>query len=126
MLSGEKVKRVEANEKQLIMESRRMVEYDSLLIATGGVPRTLNLPGSDLSNIFVLRDFASADTIIAAAENAQNVAVIGASFIGMEVAFSLMKRGKEVTVIAPDKVPFERTLGAEVGALLKRSTKRTA
>jgi len=120
VLRGEKVKRVEPGEKQLIMESGRMVEYDRLLIATGGVPRTLNLPGSELSNIFVLRDFASADTIIAAAENAQNIAVIGASFIGMEAAFSLTRRGKEVTVIAPDKVPFERTLGTEVGAMFQK------
>jgi NADPH-dependent 2,4-dienoyl-CoA reductase/sulfur reductase-like enzyme/nitrite reductase/ring-hydroxylating ferredoxin subunit len=120
VLSGEKVESVKPVEKQLIMESGRTVEYDRLLIATGGVPRTLNLPGSDLSNILVLRDFASADTIIAAAENAQNVAVIGASFIGMEAAFSLTKRGKQVTVIAPDKVPFEKTLGAEVGAMFQK------
>jgi len=90
------------------------------LVATGGVPRTLNLPGSDLKNILVLRSFDSADTIIAAAEKAQNVAVIGASFIGMEAAFSLRKRGKVVTVIAPDKVPFQKTLGSEIGELFQK------
>jgi len=120
VLQGELVKRVEPGEKHLIMEGGRVLEYDSLLVATGGIPRKLDLPGSDLTNIFVLRDFDSADTIIATAENAQNVAVIGASFIAMEAAFSLTKRGKQVTVIAPDKVPFERTLGAKVGALFQK------
>ena len=66
-----------------------------------------------------LRSFASADDIIAAAGGAQKAAVIGASFIAMETAASLKTRGIDVTVIAPDKVPFERVLGPEIGAVLK-------
>jgi len=120
VLHGKKVKSVSADKKELRLESGEALEYDRLLIATGGVPRTLNLPGSDLKNILVLRSFDSADTIIAAAEKAQNVAVIGASFIGMEAAFSLTKRGKSVTVIAPDKVPFQKTLGPEIGELFQK------
>jgi NADPH-dependent 2,4-dienoyl-CoA reductase/sulfur reductase-like enzyme len=120
IVSGEKVKRITANKKQLSLESGRTLEFDSLLVATGGIPRTLNLPGSNLKNIFVLRDFESADRIIAAVEKAQNIVVIGASFIGMEAAYSLTKRGKQVTVVAPDNVPFEKTLGADVGALFQR------
>jgi NADPH-dependent 2,4-dienoyl-CoA reductase/sulfur reductase-like enzyme/nitrite reductase/ring-hydroxylating ferredoxin subunit len=119
IVSGEKVKRITANEKQLSLESGRTLEFDKLLVATGGIPRTLNSPGSDLKNIFVLRDFESADRILASAENAQNIVVIGASFIAMEAAFSLRKRGKQVTVVAPDKVPFEKTLGAKIGGLFQ-------
>jgi NADPH-dependent 2,4-dienoyl-CoA reductase/sulfur reductase-like enzyme/nitrite reductase/ring-hydroxylating ferredoxin subunit len=115
----ERVKRVAKGSKEIEFESGGKLEFDSLLIATGGVPRTIDLPGSDLKNIFVLRSFTSADEIIAAAEKVQNVAIIGSSFIGMEAAFSLTKRGKRVTVIAPDKVPFERTLGSEIGNLFQ-------
>ena len=118
VLSG-KVKSVKADKKELQLQSGEVLEFDRLLIATGGVPRTLDVPGSDLGNIFVLRSFDSADAIIAAAEKAQKVAVIGASFIGMEAAFSMTKRGNSVTVIAPDKVPFIRTLGPEIGELFR-------
>lgn len=95
------------------------MSYDSVLIATGGIPRKLDLPGSDLGNIFVLRTFDNADEVIASAENAKRAVVIGASFIGMEAAFSLTERGISVTVVAPDKVPFEKTLGPEIGKLFQ-------
>jgi NADPH-dependent 2,4-dienoyl-CoA reductase/sulfur reductase-like enzyme/nitrite reductase/ring-hydroxylating ferredoxin subunit len=115
----EKVKRLARGSKQIEFENGGSLNFDLLLIATGGVPRTLDLPGSDLKNVFVLRSFSSADAIIAATEKAENIAVIGASFIGMEAAFSLTKRGKHVTVIAPDRVPFEKTLGPEIGKLFQ-------
>jgi NADPH-dependent 2,4-dienoyl-CoA reductase/sulfur reductase-like enzyme/nitrite reductase/ring-hydroxylating ferredoxin subunit len=119
-LRGERVKSVALDQKQVVLESGKTLAYDSLLVATGGTPRKLDVKGNDLTNIFELRDFNSADTIIAAVDKAQSIAVIGASFIGMEAAFSLTRRGKQVTVIAPDKVPFEKTLGAEVGAMLQK------
>ena len=115
----EKVKRVSKYSKQIDIEGGGNLDFDRLLIATGGVPRTLDLPGSDLKNIFVLRSFTSADEIIAAVEKAEKIAVIGSSFIGMEAAFSLTKRGKQVTVIAPDSIPFEKTLGPEIGKLFQ-------
>jgi NADPH-dependent 2,4-dienoyl-CoA reductase/sulfur reductase-like enzyme/nitrite reductase/ring-hydroxylating ferredoxin subunit len=115
----ETVKHVAKNSKQIEFESGGKLDFNSLLIATGGIPRTLDLPGSDLKNIFVLRSFTNADEIIAAAEKAENIAVIGSSFIGMEAASSLAKRGKQVTVITPDSTPFEKTLGSEVGGLFQ-------
>ena len=114
------VEKVDASAKTVVLKGGDTLGYDSLLIATGGIPRTLDLSGSDLKNIFVLRSFDSADEIIAAAETAQKVAVIGASFIGMEAASSLTKRGKFVTVIAPDEVPFQKTLGREIGELFQK------
>jgi NADPH-dependent 2,4-dienoyl-CoA reductase/sulfur reductase-like enzyme/nitrite reductase/ring-hydroxylating ferredoxin subunit len=120
VMRGKKVKRVTADTKMLELDGGEFLEYDRLLIATGGIARTLDLPGADLGNIFVLRSFDSADAIIAAAEDAKSVAVIGASFIGMEAAFSLRTRGKNVTVIAPDKVPFEKTFGTEIGEMFQK------
>jgi NADPH-dependent 2,4-dienoyl-CoA reductase/sulfur reductase-like enzyme/nitrite reductase/ring-hydroxylating ferredoxin subunit len=93
--------------------------FDSLLIALGGVPRSLDLPNADLKNIFTLRSFADSDAIVSAAANAKRAVVIGASFIGMETASSLRQRGLSVTVVAPDALPFERTLGVEIGRLFQ-------
>ena len=113
------VTNVDARTRRITFAVGDTMDCDSLLIATGGEPRRLNLPGSDLKNVFVLRSFDSADAIIAAAEGAKTAAVIGASFIAMEGASSLRQRGLSVTVVAPDKVPFEKTLGPEIGRLFQ-------
>lgn len=106
--------------KTITLNNGDDISFDRLLVATGGLPRTLNVPGSSLMNILALRSFDSADCIIAAAKGATEVAIVGASFIGMEAAASLRKRGLNVTIIAPDTVPFEKTLGPEIGALFQR------
>lgn len=111
---------VDAAAKTVTFQDGETLPYDSLLVATGGEPHRLDLPGTDLKNIFALRSFDSADAIIAAAQNAQNAVVIGASFIGMETACGLKERGLAVTVVAPGKVPFEQTLGAEIGQMLQK------
>jgi len=96
------------------------MDYDALLVATGGAPVRLNIPGSDLKNICVLRSFADADSMIETAKRSRRAVVVGASFIAMEAAYSLRERGLEVTVVAPAQEPFEATLGAEVGAVFRR------
>src|SRR5262245_49800249 len=116
---GKEVMRVDAQAKTISFKDGELLAYDALLVATGGEPRTLPVEGNDLKHVFTLRSFSDTDAIIAAAANAQRAVVIGASFIGMEAAASLRTRGLEVTVIAPDKTPFERTLGAEIGALFR-------
>jgi NADPH-dependent 2,4-dienoyl-CoA reductase/sulfur reductase-like enzyme len=94
--------------------------YDRLLLATGSEPVRLKTPGFDRPNVHTLRSLADARAIIAAAEGASRVAVIGASFIGLEVAASLRSRGLDVQVIAPDETPMERVLGRELGALVRQ------
>lgn len=117
---GREVARVDAKAKTISFKDGAQLVYDALLVATGGEPRTLPIPGSELKNVLTLRSFDDADAIIAAAENAKRAVVIGASFIGMEAAFSLRTRGLEVMVVAPERTPFEHTLGAEVGALFQQ------
>jgi apoptosis-inducing factor 3 len=119
ILRGRKAERVDAQAKTVSFEGGEQLAYDALLVATGGEPRALPIAGSDLKNVLVLRSFADADAIIAAADGAKRAVVIGASFIGMEAAASLKTRGLEVTVVAPDHTPFEKTLGAEIGALFQ-------
>jgi NADPH-dependent 2,4-dienoyl-CoA reductase/sulfur reductase-like enzyme/nitrite reductase/ring-hydroxylating ferredoxin subunit len=114
------VTRVDARTKTIAFESGETMEYDALLVATGGAPVRLNIPGADLKNICILRSFADADSIIETASRSSRAVVVGASFIGMEAAYSLRERGLEVTVIAPSLEPFETTLGAEIGALFRR------
>ena len=114
------VTRVDARTKTITFESGETMDYDALLVATGGAPVRLNIPGADLKNVCMLRSFADADSIIETAAHARRAVVVGASFIGMEAAYSLRERGLDVTVIAPSHEPFETTLGAEVGALFRR------
>ena len=119
ILRSKTVTSIDTAARTITFDHGETLRYDALLLATGGTPRTLDLPGSELKNVFVLRSFDSADDIIAAAESAQTIAVIGASFIGMETAASLRQRGKSVTVIAPDRVPFEKVFGGEIGEMFR-------
>ncbi|MEO0248787.1 MAG: FAD-dependent oxidoreductase, partial [candidate division WOR-3 bacterium] len=93
---------------------------DQCLLATGGVPRRLNVPGSDLENVFHLRSLEDARVIVAAVEQAKSVLVVGAGFIGMEVAASLRERGLEVHLVAPEKVPLVNVFGERVGKRIQR------
>jgi NADPH-dependent 2,4-dienoyl-CoA reductase/sulfur reductase-like enzyme len=96
------------------------LQGEKMLLATGGIPRTLDMEGEDLHGVNLLRSFANARTLRKQAEQADRAVVVGASFIGMEVAAGLVKRGCDVTVVAPESVPFERTLGPEIGRMYQR------
>lgn len=120
VLRDKEVVSVDAAKKTITFKDGYTLTCDSLLIATGGTPRPLDIPGSELKNIFVLRSFHDADAIIEAARGASRAVVIGASFIGMETASSLTERKLSVTVVAPGEVPFEKTLGPEIGKLLQQ------
>lgn len=105
--------------RRVTLTSGKTYSYDSLLLATGAEPRRLELPGATEERICYLRTFADCRALIAKAAAAARVAVVGASFIGLEVAASLRARGIEVHVIAPEAVPMEHTLGVEVGRFLQ-------
>ena len=94
------------------------LEYGALLLATGAAPIRLKIPGADAEHVHVLRSFADCRKLIEGVKTARKVVIAGASFIGMEAAASLRGRGLQVTVVAPEAVPFEKTLGAELGRAL--------
>ncbi len=93
--------------------------YGALLIATGADPVHLPIPGAAQVPVLYLRSWADGRAIVAKAAGAKRALVIGASFIGLEVSASLRKRGIEVDVVAPDKLPLERVMGAELGRLVQ-------
>lgn len=105
--------------RTLTLSTGDVLSYGALLLATGAVPIRLDIPGVDLPHVRVPRSLADCRAIIASTADAERAVVLGASFIGMEVAASLRARGLDVTVVAPEAVPFERTLGAEIGRTVR-------
>jgi len=93
--------------------------YDALLLATGADPIRLEIPLKAGARIFYLRTFADARAILAAAESAKAAVIVGASFIGLEVAASLRTRGVDVHVVGLEQVPLEHVMGREVGTFLR-------
>jgi apoptosis-inducing factor 3 len=105
--------------KQIELDDGERIAFDSLVLATGAEPKRPDTPGFDRPNVHVLRTLRDADAIIAEASKGRRAAVIGASFIGLEVAASLRQRDVEVDVIASDKVPLEKILGTAVGTMIR-------
>lgn len=95
------------------------IRYDALLLCTGAAPRRLRSPGTELDGVHYLRSVEDSDALRDAIKNATSVAVIGAGWIGAEVAASARQLGAEVSVIEMAAVPLERVLGAEVGAVFR-------
>ncbi|HMF44868.1 MAG TPA: FAD-dependent oxidoreductase, partial [Polyangia bacterium] len=116
---GARVESIDPAGHKLTLADGRDVAWDALLLATGAEPVRLPLPGGDQPHVLTLRTLADSRAIIERATRARKVVVVGASFIGMEVTASLRARGLEVHVVAPEAVPFERTLGPELGGFMK-------
>jgi 3-phenylpropionate/trans-cinnamate dioxygenase ferredoxin reductase subunit len=91
--------------------------FSKLLLATGAEPRRIPVPGADLDGVHYLRTFGDSDALRAAIESSSRVAVIGAGWIGAEVAASARQKGLEVTLIEQLDAPLERVLGRELGEI---------
>jgi NADPH-dependent 2,4-dienoyl-CoA reductase/sulfur reductase-like enzyme/nitrite reductase/ring-hydroxylating ferredoxin subunit len=116
---GARVTTLETSEKQVRLADGRAFTFDKLLIATGAEPLRLSIPGADRPHVFTLRSLADSRAIIEKAGTSRTAVVIGASFIGLEVAASLIERGLKVQVVAPDARPLERVLGPELGDFVR-------
>ncbi|KAJ5782125.1 hypothetical protein N7457_003899 [Penicillium paradoxum] len=117
---------VDFQQKSISTKSGKTVPYTKLVLATGGVPRTLPLQGlkGELNNIFTLRGIDDVQSILAAAGDAKkNIVVIGSSFIGMEVGNALSKN-HNVTIVGMESAPMERVMGVQVGQIFKSNLEK--
>jgi 3-phenylpropionate/trans-cinnamate dioxygenase ferredoxin reductase subunit len=118
LLAESTVASIDATAHTLALASGRELDYEKVLIATGGRNRRLRIPGAELPGIYYLRTVAECDAIKREAIAGRRAVVVGMGFIGCEVAASLTQLGLEVTAVFPGSNPLERILGEQIGALI--------
>lgn len=114
-----RVIKLDPAQSALTLSDSSRVTYGALLLATGAEPIRLTVPGATLPHVGVLRTLADCDALIDRIGTAHHCVVVGASFIGLEVAASLRARGLEVHVVAPEARPMERILGPAIGDMVR-------
>lgn len=119
LVTGVRAVDIDGTGRKVVLDNGRVLPYEALLLATGAEVIRLAIPGAELPHVHTLRTLADSRAIIARAQSAKNAVVIGASFIGLEVAASLRARGLAVTVVAPEAVPLERVLGPQLGGFVR-------
>lgn len=115
-----RVTTIDVARHQVQLEDGNRHSYDALLLATGADPIRLRVPGADLSHVHYLRTLADSRALVASALTSRRAVVIGASFIGLEVASSLRARGLEVHVVGREGCPMEKILGLRVGEFIRK------
>ncbi len=118
--------RIDPANHQVTLSDGRTLDYGALVLATGAAPIRLDIPGATLPHVFLLRTQERQPPHHRAIRDGQRVVVLGSSFIGLEAAASLRKRGLEVHVVSPDTLPLEKVLGAELGGFVKALHESTA
>jgi 3-phenylpropionate/trans-cinnamate dioxygenase ferredoxin reductase subunit len=119
LLTGTHVASADLGAHEVTLQDGSRMPFTRLLLSTGAAPRRLALPGADLPGVRYLREMGDSDALRAAITAAGRVVVIGAGWIGSEVAASARKLGAEVAIVAPGAVPLERVLGPEVGGVYR-------
>lgn len=113
--SGTRVSSVLRVEHRVVFDDQTTLGYDKLLIATGSNPRKLKIPGADLAGVYYLRTVEDSEALGAALESTPNVVVVGAGWIGLETASVARAKGCKVTVIEPNDVPLQMSMGTRMG-----------
>jgi len=110
LITSTRATQIDRTAQQVALEDGSVISYDSLLLATGGRPWRLPIPGNDLRNVFTLRTLADADAIRRAGQSGERALVLGGSFIGSEVASSLSQLGLRVSMVFPESRLLERVV----------------
>ncbi len=106
--------------RTLTLSGGARLSYSAALLAPGGIPRPLDVPGRDRPGVHVLRSRADASAILAELRDRPRVVIVGGGFIGLEAASALRKQQIPVEVILSQEIPFEPILGTEIGTMLRR------
>ena len=114
-----RVESIDVGARRVALSGGEQMPYDSLLLATGAAPRRLSVAGADLDGVHYLRTLADAEALSSAIRAAGRVAVIGAGWIGSEVAASARQMGAEVSMVEAAPLPLVRVLGPELGAFYR-------
>jgi NADPH-dependent 2,4-dienoyl-CoA reductase/sulfur reductase-like enzyme/nitrite reductase/ring-hydroxylating ferredoxin subunit len=120
LLLHSRVSSIDTKNRRIVVGNGKQLEFGALLLATGADPIRLPIEGASDSQLHYLRTFADSKAIIAKAASAKRVVIVGASFIGLEVAASLRARGVLVDVVAPESQPLERVMGSEIGLFVRK------
>jgi 3-phenylpropionate/trans-cinnamate dioxygenase ferredoxin reductase component len=110
---------IDPAERAVVLAGGERLGFDRLLLTTGAAPRRLPVPGADLEGVHLLRTVEDSDAIRAVLDAGGRLAVIGAGWIGCEVAASARQRGMEVTIVEPLSLPLERVLGPQLGGFYR-------
>lgn len=119
LLCGTRVTAIDAAARRVHLDRGAARPFERLLLATGADPVRLSVPGADLPHVCHLRTLADSRAIIDRAQRSRRAVVLGASFIGLEVAAALRQRNLEVHVAAPDALPLERVMGPEIARFVR-------
>jgi 3-phenylpropionate/trans-cinnamate dioxygenase ferredoxin reductase subunit len=115
LCAGTPIRAVDPAARTVELAGGRRLAYDKLLLATGAVPRRLDVPGAGLDGVLTLRTLADSERLAAALVDGARVVVVGAGWIGLEVTAAARRHGAEVTVLEAGTVPLQRVLGDEIG-----------
>lgn len=119
-LVTDRVASLDVAARRLHLDSGDVIPFDTAVLATGAEPRRLDFRGADLAGVHYLRTLEDAVRLRDAIRRASRVAVIGAGWIGSEVAASARQMGAEVVLVEPALVPLHRVLGDEIGEVFRR------
>jgi len=115
-----RVTKLDAKTKTLTLDDGSTRKFDAILLAPGADPIRLPIEGSDAPHVYYLRTLADSRAIISAAQKGKRAVIVGAGFIGLEVAASLRAREVDVAVVAPEEIPLARIMGDDVGRFVQR------
>jgi 3-phenylpropionate/trans-cinnamate dioxygenase ferredoxin reductase subunit len=119
LVLDETVTGLDVENHRVLFRDREAIGYTRALLATGSAPRRLAVPGADLPGVLVLRTMEDASVLRDALTTSARVVVVGAGWIGCEVASAARTLGAEVAIVAPEELPLVRVLGPELGAVYR-------